>query len=152
MSNLKVDEINTFCKTGNMNSLSRADKFVKQLSDIVNYELRIKSMVFIEEFNDLYSKLEKPFETYIECSEQLLKNESLKLFLGIILTFGNFLNSNSYAGKAVGFKISDLTKLTEMKTNVHAINMLHLVVEQFDEMNIKDDFTNDLKDLALVLK
>ncbi len=151
-----VDEIQAYCNEFNdINRLSKADQFIKLLSDIPCYELRINLMNFEEEFNELYSKLDIPFRNYMKCSEVLLNNKSLKLFLAMILAAGNFLNySNNYAGKASGFKISILTKLNEVKTNNHSINMLHVLVEQFDSISKenKNNFLEELKDIGIILK
>lgn len=110
-------------------------------------------MTFKEEFDELYSRVDVPFKAYIQCSETLLKNEQLKLFLCLVLTIGNFLNANSYAGKAYGFKINILSKLNEVKTNIFSINLLHIIVEQYDELckENADNFLNELKDIGIVL-
>ena len=151
-----IEEIQAYSKEfTDINRLTKADQFVKLLSDIPGYELRINLMSFEEEFNELYSKLDIPFRNYIKCSEVLLNNSSLKMFLAMILAAGNFLNySNNYAGKASGFKINIITKLNEVKTNNQSINMLHVLVEQFDNVlrEKKNDFLDELKDIGIILK
>jgi hypothetical protein len=83
-------------------------------------------MNFTEEFEENYIKLESTLQAYINCSEVLLKNESLKLIFGLILATGNFLNMNSYCGQAVGFRIDLLPKLSDVKTNKPSITLLHV--------------------------
>ena len=136
-----VDEIQTYIKeSGDFRKLSEADQFIKLLSDIPCYELRINLMTFVEEFDELYTKLETPLKVYTKASKIILKNEALKLFFGLILSSGNFLNSNSYRGNACGFKINILPQLLEVKTNKPAITLLHVIIEQFE--TIKDSMTN----------
>lgn len=151
----EVNAIQTYCKENiDSGQLSKADQFIKILTEIPNYELIINLMHFEEEFDELVSKLEIPFKIYAKCSEILLKSESLKLFLAIVLASGNFINHNSYCGKAIGFKINILPKLSDVKTNNLSINFLHVIVEQFDkiEKDQRIDFVEDLKDLGLVTK
>lgn len=152
----EIEEIQAYFKEcQDMNRLSKADQFIKLLSDIPCYELRINLMSFEEEFSDLHTKLIIPFQSYVKCSEILLHNKSLKHFFAMVLAIGNFLNySNNYAGKAAGFKISTLSKLNEVKTNNQSINMLHVLVEQFDGSSIEDknDFLDELKDIGVILK
>jgi hypothetical protein len=163
---MDVDEIQTYCKENEgspvaaISKLAEADQFIKLLSDIPFYELRINLMTFLEEFDDCYSKLDKPLKVYSTSSQIVLNNTSLKLLFGLILASGNFLNSNSYRGNACGFKVNILTQLLEVKTNKPSVTLLHVVIEHFEKIlsldeNFKNnnlDFLNDLKEIGSVLK
>ena len=62
------------------------------LTDLSHYELRIKTMHFVEEFNEIESKLSDPLEAYCKCCDALLKSKSLKSYIRIVLATGNYLN------------------------------------------------------------
>jgi hypothetical protein len=149
----ELTEIQEYLKENpDLSQLAREDQFIKLLIDIPFYELKINLMLFEDEFNESFAKFEIPFKIYASCSQVLLTNESLKSFLAIVLASGNFINANSYNGNAAGFKMNILTKLNEVKTNTASISLLHVLVEQFDKNNIKNDFTNELNDLGLIIK
>ena len=77
-----------------MNSnLGKPEFFLKMLSDIPFYELRINLMTFIEEFTDIYTHLLNPLNTYEKISKIILDSRSLKKFFRTILAAGNFLNT-----------------------------------------------------------
>lgn len=126
-----------YCKqnANAMEKFGRAEQFVKMLSDISHYDLRINLMHFYEEFDEAYEKLDSTFVAYINCCEVLLRNESLKLIFGLILATGNFLNMNSWCGQAVGFRIDLLPKLSDVKTNKPSITLLHVIIEQYEKMS-----------------
>jgi hypothetical protein len=165
-----VEKVQTYCKQ-NANAIEKfgkAEQFVKLLTDISLYDFRINLMNFLEEFDEIYDKLETAFIAYINCSEVLLKNESLKLIFGLILATGNFLNMNSYCGQAVGFRMDLLPKLSDVKTNKPSITLLHVIVEQFEKMSNNDidvnnntnskhnnkgfEFLDELSNLKLILR
>ena len=149
----ELTEIQDYLKENpDLSQLAREDQFIKLLIDVPFYELKINLMLFEDEFNESFAKFEIPFKIYASCSQVLLTNESLKSFLAIVLASGNFINAKSYNGKATGFKMNILTKLNEVKTNTASISLLHVLVEQFDKNNIKNDFTNELNDLGLIIK
>jgi hypothetical protein len=50
-------------------------------------------MLYLEEYNDLYRKVADPIKTTNKCAEVLYKDKSLKTFLKLVLTVGNYLNS-----------------------------------------------------------
>ncbi len=78
--------------TGDLNQFGKAERFIKMLTDIKCYELRINVMNFIEEFAELEVKLREPLEAYCHCSDRILNSSSLKAFIKIVLASGNYIN------------------------------------------------------------
>ncbi|CAF0767609.1 unnamed protein product [Brachionus calyciflorus] len=148
-----VEAIQSFCETDpkNIDQLGRAEKFLKLLTDVPLYELRINLMNYIEEFDELYSLLLNPLEIYCKISKAILESISLKSFIRLVLAAGNYLNMNSYNGQAVGFKISILPKLIDVKTNKPSVSFLHVIVEEYDKHgHLNDNFLVDLKEISLI--
>jgi hypothetical protein len=56
------------------------------------YELRIDSMLYIEEYTENYDRLIQPIYTINKCADVLLHSESLKSFLRVVLAAGNYIN------------------------------------------------------------
>jgi len=65
--------------------------------------------------------------------------------LEIVLAFGNFLNSGTTKGNAIGFNLRSLEKLQDTKSN-DKTNFLNIIVEYIEDHN--PDIGNWTKDLA----
>lgn len=167
-----VENIQNFCETDpkNYEQLAKAEKFIKLLTDVPFYELRINLMHFIEEFDEIHSLLESPLQIYCNVSNIILESKSLKQLITLILAAGNFLNTvsknlnfkffycdfyfqNSYNGQAVGFRINILPKLIDIKTNKISVSFLHIIVEEFDKKYPEqDNFINELKEISSIIR
>lgn len=152
-----VEEIQSYCRDSpEMTHLAEPDQFIKRLSDIPSYELRIKLMNFLEEFDDIYKQINSQINVYFKSTKFILENETLREILSMVLRLGNFLNANSYKGSTTGFKISSLGTLQDLKANKGSITSMNFLVEQFENNHKQDenvfDFINELKELGTVLK
>lgn len=92
-----MEEIRSFFKSNTAQPLdlnkNKAEAFIKMLVDMPNFELRIDSMLFIEEFHDIYKDLSDKFKIFSKCSKSILKSESLKKFIRLVLAAGNYINN-----------------------------------------------------------
>ena len=54
----------------------------------------------------------------------------------------------------MGFKITLLPNLIEIKTNKPSVSFMHVIVTQYEKMNETDafEFLTELKDLNLIIK
>ena len=60
-----------------------------------------------------------------------MQNKPLQEVLYMVVMAGNFLNAGSYAGNAVGVKLSSLLKLTDIRANNKSdMNLIHFVAMQ----------------------
>ena len=76
-----------------INRLAKPEQFIKLLSDIPNYSLRIKTMLYLEEYEEALKKVTEPVNTTNKCAQVLHNDKSLKTFLKLVLIVGNYLNS-----------------------------------------------------------
>ncbi len=154
----EVDDIQAFCRENpdNESHLAEADHFIKLLSDVPRYELRISLMNFLEEFDEMYSRLESPLKIYDDSAQVIMENESLREILSMILRMGNYLNANSYKGNTNAFKMTSLNHLQELKASKAGLTSLHFLVEQFENNHSGDErcfsFLGDLKEIGSILK
>jgi hypothetical protein len=92
-----MEEIRSFFKCNTAQPLdlnkNKAEAFIKMLVDMPNFELRIDAMLFIEEFYDIFRNLSDKFEIFSKCSKSILKSESLKKFIRLVLAAGNYINN-----------------------------------------------------------
>jgi len=154
----EVDDIKAFCRESpdNESHLAEADRFIKLLSDVPRYELRISLMTFLEEFEDMYARLDAPLLVYDRSARVVLANESLRELLSMVLRMGNYLNANSYKGNTNAFKMTSLGHLQELKANKAGVTALHFLVEQFEANHPADEgcfgFLSELKEIGTILK
>ncbi|CAH1402324.1 unnamed protein product [Nezara viridula] len=118
---------------GDKSKLGNAEKFLLQLIEVPNYKLRIESMLLKEEFAANMSYLEPSINAMIVAGEDLMRNESLREVLYMVVVAGNFLNSGGYAGNAAGVKLSSLQKLTDIRANKPGMNLIHFVALQAEK-------------------
>lgn len=94
----EIDEIKYFFEANriNLEDLAinkKAEYFIKKLIDMPHFRLRIDTMIYLEEFTELYASSKQKFDVYFQTTNQILTNESLKNFLRLVLLAGNFLNN-----------------------------------------------------------
>lgn len=177
--------INSFCDSckpeDGIHKLHHEERFIKLLTDIPKYELRINAMIFLLEYNETYKSIVDPVSIINKCSDILLEDKNLKLFLEIVLNAGNFLNTvchlnwwiqefnsffflisscsfffckNSYNGKALGFKVSFLPKLIDTKANKPSITLLHIIIDEFQKQTNNNGFgfIEELKQFQKIIR
>uniref|UniRef100_A0A8D8M827 FH2 domain-containing protein 1 n=1 Tax=Cacopsylla melanoneura TaxID=428564 RepID=A0A8D8M827_9HEMI len=115
-------------KDGPVESLDEPERFFLRLISTPDYLFRIEAMLQREEGPQLLNELSSQIKVLKTACHILMKDSNLVEFLGITLTLGNLLNTGSYAANAVGFKVSDLTKLTDMRANKPQMTFLHYVI------------------------
>lgn len=85
--------------------------------------------MLMSEFHDAITSVSYKLDNIRTTCDFLLKSESLKNVLAIILTLGNYMNGgNMMRGQADGFGLEILSKLKDVKANVSGMTLLHYVV------------------------
>lgn len=81
------------------------------------------------EFQDAIASVSYKLNNVRTTCDFLIKCESLKKVMAIILTLGNYMNGgNMMRGQADGFGLEILNKLKDVKSNVSGVTLLHYVV------------------------
>ncbi|XP_021344592.1 inverted formin-2-like isoform X2 [Mizuhopecten yessoensis] len=126
-----ADEITSIkAYDGDKSKLGNAEKYYLTLAELPAYRQRIEGMVMKDDFKLATDMLRPNIKTYTRACEDVLDNESFKVFLRFILHTGNFLNAGGYAGNALGFKISSLNKLMDTRANKPRVTLLHYLVSE----------------------
>lgn len=125
-----ADEISTLLNyKGDVTNVGPAEQFLLCLLALPEYSVKIKATIMKIDFHPSMSELEPPLRLLLATCRNLLANKSLQDFLAVVLQLGNCLNSNSYAGNAVGFKLSALQQLTDLRANKPRMTLLHYIVD-----------------------
>lgn len=119
-----------------------AEEFLAGLCEIKRLVPRLKCIKFKLSFNDIVENLEPNIKVGIIACKELIKCEKLTKILNLILSLGNFMNSNKV--RAIGFELPILTKLNDIKDTDNKRTLMDFIVEtiesQYPEiLNFVDD-------------
>ncbi|XP_070554545.1 inverted formin-2-like isoform X1 [Ptychodera flava] len=130
-SRSELDKLTAY--TGDKAMLGTAERFLLQILDIKDYELRLDCMLMKEEFESKLFTLEFSFHSLIKGGKSVLASSALQEFLRLVLLTGNYMNKGSYAGNADGFTVSFLNDLKDIKAKQARVTLLHHLVRTFGQ-------------------
>ncbi|VDP02323.1 unnamed protein product [Soboliphyme baturini] len=113
---------------GDIEKLGNPEKFFITLMAIPSFKLRTEGMLLKAEFSPTMEYMVQAAETIIAAADEILNNRSLPGLLYLVLLVGNFLNSGCYNGNAVGFRLTSLWKLVEVRANKPNVTLMNYVV------------------------
>lgn len=132
---------------GEREKLGSAEKFCLALTELPGHRVHLDVMLLRAEFQGNVESVRSKMDSIGRACDGITSSRSLKLFLKTVLQMGNFINSGSYAGDAVGFKISSLPTLWDTQANKRGVTLLHHLVELADRQNHSMiDFVKDLSE------
>nr|XP_020661834.1 formin-1 isoform X1 [Pogona vitticeps] len=109
--------------------LDKPEQFLYELSQISNFAERARCIIFQSVFNEGITAVRRKADIIHRVSKGLLDMESVKVILGLILAFGNYMNGgNRTRGQADGFGLEILPKLKDVKSRDTAISLVDYVV------------------------
>ncbi|XVF09205.1 hypothetical protein REPUB_Repub07fG0072000 [Reevesia pubescens] len=116
---------------GNPMRLADAESFLYYvLKAIPSAFIRINAMLFRSNYDSEILNLKESLQTLeLACKELRSRGLFLKL-LEAILKAGNRMNAGTARGNALGFNLSALQKLSDVKSTDGKTTLLHFVVEQ----------------------
>eukprot|EP00467_Chlorarachnion_reptans_P025471 CAMPEP_0114489130 /NCGR_PEP_ID=MMETSP0109-20121206/1714_1 /TAXON_ID=29199 /ORGANISM="Chlorarachnion reptans, Strain CCCM449" /LENGTH=895 /DNA_ID=CAMNT_0001665599 /DNA_START=146 /DNA_END=2833 /DNA_ORIENTATION=- len=130
--------------TGDPRVLGEVEKFFLAMSKTGLRE-KLNVAVFLEEYPATTEILRQQLELMLNASRALMNSSELRRLLYIILNVGNYMNSGSRFGNAVGFQIDILPKLSRIKASDRKTTLLKFIVRMF---NVKEhDFLKLSKSL-----
>ncbi|KAL3875511.1 hypothetical protein ACJMK2_033457, partial [Sinanodonta woodiana] len=121
----KLDSYN-----GNIDDLSKPDRFTYQMTRVPGYEQRLKALVFKANFHEKIGEMRQNLLNIKKASLELRQSKKLAKILELILAMGNYMNKgNDRVGEAAGFRISFLSQLEVTKTSDQKSTFLHVLAE-----------------------
>ncbi|XP_050547200.1 inverted formin-2-like [Daktulosphaira vitifoliae] len=138
---------------GDPKNYGAAEKFCLALNEIPCYEEKIKLMILKEELPSMLNEMHSLLRHIQRMCHDIIKDDSFKEFLSVVLFIGNHINAGTYAGNARSFTLNSLSKLYDIRTNKPRITFLHFVIEVAQEY--KDDilsFTKYSSSLGMLSK
>lgn len=112
------------------NELVEAEKFCVVVSDMHRVHMRLETIKFQREFEEIVDRSIKPdIVSVTEASRKISKSKSFKLFLELVLFIGNVMNAGGRNQQSFGFDIDYLPKLRDSKTADNSMTMLHFIAQ-----------------------
>ncbi|XP_063815093.1 formin-I-like isoform X2 [Pseudophryne corroboree] len=106
------------------------DQFMLQMCKIPDLCPRLDTLLAIRELPMYMKDLHPLLCQMIKACNQLLNSRAFLAVLSYILAMGNCLNENAGRGKAKGFQLSSLTKMSQLVSKEKRFTFLHALVEQ----------------------
>lgn len=111
--------------------LSEEDKFLMKLSQVERLMTKLNVMDFLGNFNDRVDSLNIQLCAVTSASLSLKNSKKFRSILEIILTFGNYMNSNKSCGLAYGFRIKGAIEgLNNTRSSDKKMSLFEYMVEE----------------------
>lgn len=119
---------------GDISALGKAEKYVVAISEVPNLKQRLMAMQVKCTFDDDLAHLREDVELIQNATREVRQSQRFPQLLKLVLQLGNVLNKGSAKGDAQGFRISNLMKLAQTKTN-HGSTLLHYLILNLESSN-----------------
>ena len=116
-------------EAGNSSKLSDAEKFCLRLLEIPNIESRMKTYLLKFTLFDQLEDLKKVVQAHTMAVHEVKMSRSFLMLLRSTLVLGNYLNHGTRLGGALGYRMSVLSKLKDVRcTDSSNTNLLEYIV------------------------
>ncbi|XP_033987624.1 protein diaphanous homolog 3-like [Trematomus bernacchii] len=136
---------------GPVTELHIVDQYMMEMCNIPCLSTQLDLLLTLRELPIGMKDLQPLINQKIRMCTQLNNCRSFVSVLEYLLTVGNYLNENARKEKAKGFRLSSLTKLSQLRGNDRKFTLLHALVEQI--MLLEPSlaaFTEDLAEFETV--
>ncbi|KAM6982012.1 uncharacterized protein LKV04_012709 [Tautogolabrus adspersus] len=115
---------------GPVSELHIVDQFMMEMCNIPHLSTQLDLLLTLRELPNSMKDLQPLINQKIRMCTQLNNCRSFVSVLEYLLAIGNYLNENARKGKAKGFRLSSLTKLSQLRGRDKTFTLLHALVEQ----------------------
>ncbi|KAM3618836.1 uncharacterized protein V6R79_025549 [Siganus canaliculatus] len=115
---------------GPVTELHIVDQYMMEMCNIPYLSTQLDLLLTLRELPVGVSDLQPLIHQKIRMCSQLNSCRSFVSVLEYLLTIGNYLNENARKGKAKGFRLSSLAKLSQLRGRDRKFTLVHALVEQ----------------------
>uniref|UniRef100_UPI0037E7538C uncharacterized protein n=1 Tax=Semicossyphus pulcher TaxID=241346 RepID=UPI0037E7538C len=115
---------------GPVSELHIVDQYMMEMCNIPHLSTQLDLLLTLRELPNSMNDLQPLINQKIRMCTQLNNCRSFVSVLEYLLAIGNYLNENARKEKAKGFRLSSLTKLSQLRGRDKAFTLLHALVEQ----------------------
>lgn len=110
------------------------EKFVASIGDIERLLPRLDCIKFVLVYDDMVENLEPHLRATSAACNEIISSEKFGRILKLILRIGNHMNSGSNIGEAIGFDLTALNKLKDVKTSDNKRTLLNYMVRTIETL------------------
>ncbi|KAF7209212.1 formin-E [Nothobranchius furzeri] len=115
---------------GAVTELHIVDRYMMEMCNIPYLSMQLDLLLALRELPISMSDLQPLINQKVRLCQQLYNSRSFVSVLEYLLAMGNYLNENAGKEKAKGFRLSSLTKLSQLRGSDKNFTLLHALVEQ----------------------
>ncbi|XP_042348462.1 formin-like protein 13 [Plectropomus leopardus] len=115
---------------GPVTELHIVDQYMMEMCNIPCLSIQLDLLLTLRELPISMNDLQPLINKKIRMCTQLNNCRSFVSVLEYLLAIGNYLNENARKEKAKGFRLSSLTKLSQLRGRDRKFTLLHALVEQ----------------------
>uniref|UniRef100_A0A3Q3K036 FH2 domain-containing protein n=1 Tax=Monopterus albus TaxID=43700 RepID=A0A3Q3K036_MONAL len=115
---------------GLVTELHIVDQYMLEMCNIPYLSTQLDLLLTLRELPVTINELQPLINQKIRMCTQLYNCRSFVSVLEYLLAIGNYLNENAGKEKAKGFRLSSLTKLSQLRGRDKKVTLLHALVEQ----------------------
>jgi hypothetical protein len=104
--------------------LSAADRFLVRVGNLDGYVVRVELLLLEKEFGAAAARLANEVELLDSVLATLIGSSALPTVLDLLLEVGNFFNTGSDGGGAVGFTLQSLLNVADTKSSDGTLTLL----------------------------
>ncbi|KAI2808100.1 Protein diaphanous 1 [Blomia tropicalis] len=110
-----------------------AEHFAYVLGSVQGLDKRIKAILFKMKFPEALQEAKKSIVAFTAASSELRESSKFALFIKLVLSIGNFMNTGSRNARSIGFEISFLPNLIGTKTVDNQQTLLHVIASLLEQ-------------------
>jgi len=118
---------------GDKNKLDRPEQFFLELEAIPHLHTRVEHWIFERSFEENVHKILPDIKTLSSAFSECMTSPKFLKLLSVVLAVGNYLNGGTASGRAYGFKLDVLMKLTDTKAADNKTTLLHFIITQCEQ-------------------
>ncbi len=129
----EIDVLKAYADSGGkLHQLGSAERFFAVMASIPRVSSRLDILAFKQGYATNLEGIHVSIGTVRKAIQQIQNSAGLNEAFGVLLAIGNFMNSGTAKGKARGFSIGSLERLSLAKTNDNKMNLLEYLVRFAD--------------------
>ncbi|VDO79302.1 unnamed protein product [Heligmosomoides polygyrus] len=122
-----------------LNEMPEGERFLASLASINVLPLRLDLIIFKQRFQEILNDLKPGISAVIEACEEIRRSKGFKVFLELVLLFGNYMGQSSKTYKETfAFEMNVLTKLVDTKDVDNKSTLLHYMVDSMRKCDPKN--------------
>lgn len=119
---------------GDMSKLGNAERFYRVMLELPRFSAKVEGFFLRSDFDTRIAELSGQIRSLSEAATEIVNGHNFRRLLDTILQVGNFLNSGTSRGNALGFKLDALPKLKAVKaTNEGKVSLVQYLARFMDQ-------------------